>query len=134
MPSPGNSAMRAFIRHAPVPRLTGDRHRARLSGAQRLRQILDLDRHHVDDARCPLELALHQERRRAATTYFSRKSGVGLAILFLIDHPAQTQNAALNIGVVGLGAGTLARKNGARALAIGHSVDSARGRGSRQLW
>jgi SAM-dependent methyltransferase len=44
--------------------------------------------------------------RRTPTTYYSRGSGVGLAIRFCCsDRP---QNAARRIGVIGLGAGTIA--------------------------
>ena len=47
------------------------------------------------------------EFRRTPTTYYATDSGVGLALRFCCDEQARN-NRARNIGVVGLGAGTLA--------------------------
>ncbi len=46
------------------------------------------------------------EQRRTPTSYYAEDSGVGLAIRFC--SPAQANHRATNIGVIGLGAGTIA--------------------------
>ena len=58
---------------------------------------------------------LDRERRRWATTYFSRDSGVGRAI---DHHQRRDDPAGMSIGIVGLGTGTLA--------AYGREIDRLR--------
>jgi hypothetical protein len=48
---------------------------------------------------------LDEDKKRWCTSYYSRHSGVGVAIE---DHPKRKANEPLRIGVVGLGAGTIA--------------------------
>lgn len=48
---------------------------------------------------------MHPEKRRMPTTYFTEKSGAGLALQF---HPRRLREESLSAGVIGLGIGTLA--------------------------